>query len=172
MIVIGVDPGIESTGIGVVEEKNGRSNLVYCKLIKTNSKDNHSFRLNEIFDQLSAIILEYKPDSASVEKLFFAKNVKTALMVSQARGVILLALEKLKIPIYEYTPLQVKQALIGYGRGTKGQIQELVKIILKLPEIPKPDDVADGIALAITHINTFKTLSKIKNQTIINKKKI
>jgi crossover junction endodeoxyribonuclease RuvC len=161
MLVIGVDPGIERTGVGIVESTNGKLKLIHQKLIKTSSAKPQAERLSEIYDELNSIIKEYAIEFASVEKLFFAKNVKTAMTVSEARGIIILALFKNKIPIYEYTPLQVKQALIGYGRGTKDQIQELVKIILNLQEIPKPDDVADGIALAITHINTYKLLSKI-----------
>jgi crossover junction endodeoxyribonuclease RuvC len=165
MFVIGIDPGIEKTGVGIVESLNGKLKLVYHKLIKTSSSKPQAERLNEIFDQLNSILAEYKVSFASVEKLFFAKNVKTAMTVAEARGVALLAIQRNNVPIYEYTPLQVKQALIGYGRGTKDQVQQLVKIILNLSEIPKPDDVADGIALAITHINTYKTLSRIISGT-------
>ncbi|OHD23954.1 MAG: crossover junction endodeoxyribonuclease RuvC [Spirochaetes bacterium GWC1_27_15] len=162
MLVIGVDPGIESTGIGVVEEKNNRLSLVHSELIKTLASDGTPKRLEIIFEKINKIIDSYQISFASVEKLFFAKNVKTAMVVSEARGAILLALQLKNIPIYEYTPLQVKQALIGYGRGTKDQIQSLVKIILNLSELPKQDDVADGIALAITHINSYRMLAKIR----------
>ena len=164
MLVIGIDPGIEKTGIGIVESVNNNYNLVFKKLIKTESSLEHSVRLMQIYDELSGIISLFKPDSAAVEKLFFAKNIKTAMTVSEARGVILLSLQKESIPVYEYTPLQIKQALIGYGRGTKNQVLELVKLIVKSPELKVSDDVADGIACAITHINTFRTLSKINNR--------
>ena len=165
MITLGVDPGIERTGIGIVEQKDNKLRLLESRLIKTSSKLSTPERLCLIYDSLIQFISLYPIDNAAVERLFFAKNIKTALIVSEARGVMLFALQQHGIPIYEYTPLQVKQALIGYGRATKKQIQELVKIILKLDEIPRQDDVADGIALAITHINTFKTLQRIKTHT-------
>lgn len=163
MTVIGIDPGIERTGIGIIKKDDKKLELVYHTLIKTSSKTSHFKRLKQIYDGINKILYQYAVDHASIEKLFFAKNVKTAMSVAEARGVISLAVEQSKIPIYEYTPLQVKQALTGYGRGSKAQIQELVKIVLNLDEVPKPDDVADGIALAITHINTFRTMSKIND---------
>jgi len=162
MLVLGIDPGIQKTGIGIIKEIKNNQVLIFSKLIKTESSLSHSVRLNLIFNEVSRIISEFKPESAAVERLFFAKNIKTAMQVSEARGVILLALQKKDIPIYEYTPLQIKQALIGYGRGTKNQVLELVKIIIKEPDLIVNDDVADGIACAITHINTYKTLEKIK----------
>lgn len=164
MITIGIDPGIERIGIGIVENNKGRLKLLDSVLIKTSNKLTTARRLAQIHGELTTLLDLYPIDDASVEQLFFAKNVKTAMVVAQARGVILLALEQRGLPIHEYTPLQVKQALIGYGRADKKQIQQLVKIILKLDELPKQDDVADGIAIAITHINTYKTLSKIRQQ--------
>ncbi len=165
MITIGVDPGIERTGIGIVEVINNKMKLIDSLLIKTSSKLSTPERLLEIYETLEHIVNLYPIDNAAVERLFFAKNIKTALTVSEARGVMLLVLQKNKVPISEYTPLQVKQALIGYGRATKKQVQELVKIILNMEKIEKQDDVADGIALAITHINTHKTLQRIKKFT-------
>jgi crossover junction endodeoxyribonuclease RuvC len=162
MIAIGIDPGIEKTGIGIVESSSNKLALLHHELILTSNKNNDSFRLNEIFEKVCGIIKNYKIDFAAIEKLFFAKNVKTAFRVSEVRGVILLALEKCNLPVYEFTPLQVKQGLTGYGRGTKNQIQELVKIILKLDAAPKQDDVADGIACAIVGLNTHKTVCRIK----------
>ena len=161
MITIGIDPGIEKVGIGIVSSDKGISKLVAKELIHTSSKLKTPERLGIIFDRLNTILSLYNIDHASVEKLFFAKNTKTAMIVSEARGVVLLALQLKNLPIFEYTPLQVKQSLIGYGRGEKSQIQSIVKMMLKLDEIPKPDDVADAIALAITHNNTYKFLSKI-----------
>jgi crossover junction endodeoxyribonuclease RuvC len=163
MIVIGIDPGIEKTGIGIVELNNTKLNLIHKELIYTSSKEKTEVRLEKIYNRLSEILNNFKIDNASVEKLFFSKNVKTAITVAEVRGIIILALQQKKIPIYEYTPLQIKQGLIGYGRGTKKQIQELIKIILKSDEIEKQDDIADGIALAIVHLNSYKTLSKIKD---------
>ncbi|MCK4798128.1 MAG: crossover junction endodeoxyribonuclease RuvC [Spirochaetes bacterium] len=164
MITIGIDPGIEKTGIGIVEKNKQKSNLIYQYLIKTSPKVSHGERLKIIYDDLCDVISLFSIDYASIEKVFFAKNVKTASIISEVRGVLILALQQNNIPIYQYTPLQVKQALTGYGKATKRQIQELVKLLLDLKEIPKPDDVADGIALAITHINTFKTISRIKDK--------
>lgn len=163
MTAIGIDPGIEKTGIGIVQLNNNKLKLIHKELIYTSSKINFEIRLEDIYNKLIKILNNYKVDFASVEKLFFAKNVKTAINVAEARGVIILALQQNKIPIYEYTPLQVKQGLIGYGRGTKRQVQELIKIILETDEIVKHDDVADGIALAIVHLNSYKTLSKIRD---------
>jgi len=163
MTAIGIDPGIEKTGIGIVQLNNNKLELIHKELINTSSKINFEIRLEDIYNKLIKILNNYKVDFASVEKLFFAKNVKTAINVAEARGVIILALQQNKIPIYEYTPLQVKQGLIGYGRGTKRQVQELIKIILETDEIVKHDDVADGIALAIVHLNSYKTLSKIRD---------
>ncbi|MBP7553701.1 MAG: crossover junction endodeoxyribonuclease RuvC [Spirochaetes bacterium] len=162
MFTIGIDPGLERIGVGIVEHNGSKLRLEFDKLIKTSSKLTTPERLLIISEELSQILSLYKFDFASVERLFFARNVTNALLVSEARGVILLELQKRGIPIYEYTPLQVKQALIGYGRGTKEQIQSLVKIILKLDKAQEQDDVADAIALAITHINTNKTMQKLK----------
>lgn len=163
MTVIGIDPGIEKTGVGIVQLSNNKLNLIHKELIYTSSKEKFEIRLEKIYNKLSRILSNFEIDYASVEKLFFSKNVKTAISVAEVRGIIILALQQFKIPIYEYTPLQIKQGLIGYGRGTKRQVQELIKIILNSDEIEKRDDVADGIALAIVHINTHKTLSKIKD---------
>lgn len=162
MLTIGIDPGIEKVGVGIVENCSPRLKLIDSTLIKTSSKLSTSERLAQIFSELTTILDLYPVKDAAVEQLFFAKNTKTAMTVAQARGVILLALQLKGLQVHEYTPLQVKQALIGYGRADKKQIQQLVKVILKLDEIPKQDDVADGIAIAITHINTYKTLSKIR----------
>ncbi|HQJ06912.1 MAG TPA: crossover junction endodeoxyribonuclease RuvC [Spirochaetota bacterium] len=162
MLTIGVDPGLERIGIGIVEHNGPTLRLKFDKLIKTSSKLTTPERLLVISEEMSQILSLYKFDFASVEKLFFARNVTNALLVSEARGVILLELQKRGIPIFEYTPLQVKQALIGYGKGTKEQMQSLVKIILNLDKAQEQDDVADAIALAITHINTNKTMQKLR----------
>lgn len=162
MITIGVDPGLERTGIGIVKEENGKLTLLNSELIFTSSKLKEIERLEIIFNSMNKILSCFKFDFASVERLFFSKNVKTAMSISQARGVTLLALKLKNIPIYEYTPLEVKKALIGYGKGTKFQMQDIIKTLLNLDNIPESDDVADAIALAITHINIYKFISKIK----------
>jgi len=162
MIILGIDPGTATTGYGVIESKNGQLKFVEHGCILTKSSEDLEHRLSIIFDELTAIIKKFKPDMVAVEELFFASNAKTAISVGHARGVILLACSKSKIPVYEYTPLQVKQAICGYGRGDKQQIQKMVQALLSLEEIPKPDDAADGLAIAICHANSFKSFkSKI-----------
>ena len=162
MNILGIDPGLERIGVSIVEKVNQQYVLKYNRLIKTSSKDPFIKRLNAAYTELFDIIKNNRIDGASIEKLFFTKNVKTAMDVSEVRGVLQLALYQNSIPIYEYTPLQVKQGLVGYGRATKQQIQQVLKMMLKLDEVPKSDDVADSMALAIVHINTYQTLSKIK----------
>ncbi len=162
MITIGIDPGIERVGIGVVQYRDSRLKLLDSKLIKTSSKDSVGKRLQIIYDELMVILGCYTVKYASVEEIFFAKNVKTVINVAQARGVILLALEKSLIPVYEYTPLQVKQALSGYGRADKSMMQRMLRMIIGDEAAILQDDVADGVALAITHINTNRIYEKIK----------
>jgi len=163
VLVMGIDPGIERTGVSILSSnETGKIELIFSKLIKTKSDLSHSKRLMNLYDELCNIIRSYNIDYASVEKLFFAKNVKTAMVVSEARGVILLAIEKSGIKIFEYTPLQVKQAIVGYGRSSKKQIESLIKMILKDSTIEAQDDVIDSMAIAITHINSNKLFLKIK----------
>jgi len=146
---LGLDPGLATTGYGIVIKEGGDFLVVNYGVILTPAKMKFAQRLEEIYKELSEIIKKYKPDVIGIEELFFAKNVKTALAVGQARGVLMLTAMQAKVPIYEYTPLQVKQAITGYGRADKNQIQQMVKIILKLDEIPKPDDAADALAVAM-----------------------
>ena len=162
MVTIGIDPGIERIGIGIVDRENQKYKLLFHKLIKTSSSKPQEERLEIIYHELSEILSHYDIKCASIEKLFFSKNVKTAMKVSEARGVILLALRHKQIPINEYTPLQLKQAIIGYGRASKSQIQDFIKLMLGIKDFTFSDDVMDGIALAIIHLNTYKTLSRIK----------
>lgn len=154
MKILGIDPGTGIVGFGVVEKTGSKLSMIDGGVIRTDSKFNDSERLKIIFDELSEIIKINKPDVMAVEKLFFAQNVTTAMTVSQARGVILLCGEQSNLSVFEYTPLQIKQAITGYGRADKKQIQEMVKIILKLEQVPKPDDCADALACAITHANS------------------
>ena len=153
MRIIGIDPGTGILGFGVIDVNNRNLKLVDGGVIKTSKNDSDSTRIFTIYKELSEIVKELKPDVMSVEKLFFAQNVTTAMTVSQARGVVLLIGAQNKLDIFEYTPLQIKQALTGYGRAEKSQIQEMVKVILKLKSIPKPDDCADALAAAICHAN-------------------
>ena len=151
MRIIGIDPGTGILGFGIIEYTKHKSQLVDAGVIRTPAKEDDAVRLQTIFDELTDIITETKPEIMSVEKLFFAQNVTTAMTVAQARGVVLLAGRQAGLEIFEYTPLQIKQALTGYGRAEKAQIQEMVRVILSLPDIPKPDDCADALAAAITH---------------------
>lgn len=156
MRIIGIDPGTAILGFGIIEVNKGKTQLVDAGVIRTPAKENDAVRLQTIFEELTAIIAETKPTQMAVEKLFFAQNVTTAMTVSQARGVIILTGKLAGLEIFEYTPLQIKQSLTGYGRAEKHQIQEMVRVILQLKTIPKPDDCADALAAAITHSMTMR----------------
>lgn len=162
IIILGVDPGVASTGYAFIEEKDKKTEILDYGVISTSSKQNFSDRLEYIHQALTKIIKKYKPDIIAVEQLFFCKNVKTALNVGQARGVILLTAILNKLPLYEFTPLQVKQAVCGYGKADKRQVQAMVKTILGLKQIPKPDDAADALAIALTYLQSKSFLDKMK----------
>lgn len=149
--ILGIDPGTGRLGFGVIDTDGHKHTLVDAGVITTPAHAPESDRLITIFEELSTIIKETKPQIMVVEKLFFAQNVTTAIAVAQARGVILLCGKQAGLELFEYTPLQIKMALTGYGRAEKHQIQEMVKIMLKLKEIPKPDDAADALAVALIH---------------------
>jgi len=151
MRIIGIDPGTGILGFGVIEITNGKMKLIDAGVITTPAHTPLDIRLEDIFDSLTDIIAETKPEVMSIEKLFFAQNVTTAMSVSHARGVAMLAGRKARLPIAEYTPLQIKQTVTGYGKADKKQVQEMVRIQLGLAETPKPDDCADALAAAITH---------------------
>ncbi|MFO0920327.1 MAG: crossover junction endodeoxyribonuclease RuvC [Candidatus Saccharimonadales bacterium] len=154
--IIGIDPGTGILGFGIIEVNNGKPTLIDGGVIRTPVKEDDAVRLQTIYDELTSIIAESKPQEMAVEKLFFAQNVTTAMTVAQARGVVLLTGMQASLKIAEYTPLQIKQALTGYGRADKKQIQEMVRVIMNLKEVPKPDDCADAIACAITHSMTMR----------------
>jgi len=154
MKILGIDPGTGILGFGVIEADKDKAQLVDAGVIRTPAKEDDAVRLQTIFEEISDIIAQSKPVVMAVEKLYFAQNVTTAMTVAQARGVVLLAGKQAGLEIHEYTPLQIKQALTGYGRAEKKQIQEMVRIILKLEKTPKPDDCADALAAAITHSMT------------------
>jgi crossover junction endodeoxyribonuclease RuvC len=157
MKVLGIDPGIARCGWGIIEVKDSKLKVIKYGCVETSSKKEVSVRLKEIFEEISKIIKKYKPDEFSIEELFFNTNAKTAFVVGQARGVILLAAAQNNLNIGIYTPLQVKIALTGYGRAEKTQVGKMVKAILSLKEVPKPDDTADALAVAITHAFTAKS---------------
>ena len=156
-LALGIDPGTATTGYGLARlMPDGELVAVSFGVILTPKEASDSARLVMLFDDLNKILKKHKPDTAAVEKLFFARNVTTGITVGQARGVVLLALEKATIPTYEYSPTEVKQAVAGYGHAEKRQMQEMVRTLLQLEKIPKPDDAADALAIAITHLNTAR----------------
>lgn len=151
MKILGIDPGTAIVGFGVIETNGIKHKMLDAGVIRTPAKQADEIRLKTIFDGITEIINEHNPKVMSIEKLFFARNVTTAMIVSQARGVMLLAANIQGIPIVEYTPLQIKQAITGYGQADKQQIQEMVRLQLNLKDTPKPDDCADALAAALTH---------------------
>lgn len=151
MRIIGIDPGTGIMGFGVIDVIKGKYKLVDAGVITTPAHTPIDERLEDIFDNLTEIIATTKPEVMSIEQLFFARNVTTAISVAQARGVAMLTGRKAKMPIAEYTPMQIKQTLTGYGKADKKQVQEMVRIQLGLTDVPKPDDCADALAAAITH---------------------
>jgi len=151
MRIIGIDPGTGILGFGVIEVVGNELKVIDAGVVTTPAHTPLDVRLEDIFDGLSEVIKATKPDVMSIEKLFFAQNVTTAMSVSHARGVAMLAGRKGGMPIAEYTPLQIKQTVTGYGKADKKQVQEMVRIQLKLKTVPKPDDCADALATAITH---------------------
>lgn len=162
MIILGIDPGIAILGYGVVKYEANKFTVIDYGAVTTAAGTPMSKRLTYIYDELVELFKKYQPDVFAVEELFFNKNIKTALTIGHARGVAVLAGSKLGVPVYEYTPLQVKQAVVGYGRAEKKQIQQMVKILLNLREIPKPDDVADALAVAICHGNSSNFAEQFK----------
>lgn len=156
MRILGIDPGIGRTGYGVIDVVSSQLSVVSYGCIETSKELPLVDRLESLYDQLSRIIKEEKPDAFAIEDLFFNTNSKTVMIVGQARGVVLLAAVQSKLPVEIYTPLQVKMALTGYGRAEKNQIGQMVKVLLKLDSIPKPDDTADALAIAITHAFSAK----------------
>ena len=158
MTVLGIDPGYAIVGYGVVKYDNLRFRPVEYGAITTPAKTLFTDRLKRIFDSITLVIEKYNPDALSIEKLFFNTNSTTAIDVAQARGVILLAAKKFKVPVFEYTPLQVKMSVVGYGRAEKQQIMDMTKRLLGLKKIPRPDDAADALAIALCHANSTGSL--------------
>ena len=156
MRILGIDPGIAIVGTGIVEKIGSKYTPLYYDSIITKAHTPLEDRLETVYNNVVELIETYKPDAIAVEELFFNNNAKTAFAVGQARGVILLAAKQYNVPFYEYTPLQVKQALTGYGRADKKQMQQMVKSFLGLAEVPKPDDTADALAIAICHGNSVR----------------
>ncbi|NLO86121.1 MAG: crossover junction endodeoxyribonuclease RuvC [Clostridiales bacterium] len=154
MIILGIDPGLATLGWGVIESDRGRQRLIEYGCILTTPKERFPERLKKISDDMSDLVARFQPDEIAFEELFFAKNVTTALTVGAARGVSIAVCARHTDQLYEYTPMQVKQAVVGYGRAEKKQVQQMVKMLLHMEEIAKPDDAADAIAIALTHAAT------------------
>lgn len=159
-IIIGFDPGIADTGFGVITSENGKLICLEYGSIKTSSKLSLSERLVILYDHIQILLQKYSPDLVCVEELFFSKNVKTAMIVGQARGIVLLAIEQAGLPMTEFTPNQVKQAVSSYGSASKNQVQKMVQMLLRLSDLPQPDDAADALAIAIC--GSGEKMSKIE----------
>jgi crossover junction endodeoxyribonuclease RuvC len=154
-VVIGVDPGLAATGYGLVREHpDGSLEYLGHGVIKTSSQENDPQRLLSLYQELKRVVEQHRPDSCAVEKLFMQRNVKTAIRVGEGRGAALVALASADLPLREYTPSEIKQAVVGYGNADKNQVQEMVKLLLNMQELPRPDDAADALAVAICHIHT------------------
>lgn len=151
MIILGIDPGYAIVGYGVVSYDNRTFTPITYGAVTTEAGLDADLRLEQVYDGISAVIDRYQPDAIAIEQLFFTNNKTTGIMVAQARGVILLAARKKGVPTYEYTPMQVKQSVVGYGNAVKKQVMEMTRILLRLEKIPKPDDAADALAIAICH---------------------
>ena len=158
MRILGIDPGYGITGFGVIEAGRGNAQLVTCGAITTPAGMDFSARLEMIYNDMTELIASVKPDAVAIEELFFGQNVTTGIGVAQSRGVILLAVRQAGLEVTSYKPMQVKQAVVGYGNATKHQVQEMTKRLLKLSAMPKPDDAADAIAIALCHARSSTSL--------------
>lgn len=158
MRILGIDPGYAIVGYGVIDYQNTRFSVVDYGAVLTDAGTPFNERLEQIFDETCALMQRHRPDAMAIEKLFYNTNAKTVIDVGQARGALILAAQKNGLEIAEYTPLQVKQSVVGYGRAEKKQVQEMTKLILNLPKIPKPDDTADALAIAICHAHAGGSL--------------
>lgn len=165
MLVLGIDPGTAITGYGLVGEEQDQLRLVECGVITTPAGQPLAPRLQALYRGLTGVLGRHAPDAGAVEELFFSRNARTALAVGQARGVILLALADKEVPIFEYKPLEVKQAVAGYGGADKGQVQEMVRLLLGLERAPEPDDAADAVAVAVCHIHSARMAMLIAEAT-------
>ena len=158
MRILGIDPGYGITGIGLIEAQRGSMQLLRCGAITTPAGMDFSARLEIIYEDMRKLLDVAKPDAVAIEELFFGHNVTTAIGVAQSRGVILLAIRQAGLPVFQYKPMQVKQAVVGYGNATKHQVQDMTKRLLHLDAMPKPDDAADAIAIALCHARSSTSL--------------
>ena len=158
MIILGIDPGIATVGFGVIQSLGSRQSLVRCGVIRTSAGTRLALRLKQIYDDITELIEIYQPEAIAVEELFFNTNLKTGISVAHGRGVLLLAGVSRAVSMFEYTPLQVKLTIAGYGRADKKQVMDMVKRLLKLENVPKPDDAADALAIALCHARSAQSL--------------
>ena len=158
MRILGIDPGYGITGFGLIESSRGSTQLINCGAITTPAGADFSARLEMIYEDMRTLLEQAKPDAVAIEELFFGQNVTTGIGVAQSRGVILLAVRQAGLPVFSYKPMQVKQAVVGYGNATKHQVQEMTKRLLSLSQLPKPDDAADAIAIALCHARSSTSL--------------
>jgi len=170
MRILGIDPGTLSCGYGIVEEEDSRLFYVASGGIKVSSRIALAKRLKSIYEGIEGVIKKHRPDSMAIENLFFAKNVQAALKLGQAKGVAILAAVKEGIPVFEYSPLEVKQSVVGYGSADKKQVQQMVMTLLGLKTLPYPPDLADALALAICHIHTFRMKEMLTSQKDLQEK--
>ena len=161
MRILGIDPGYAIVGYGVLDYDGNKFKTVEYGAITTEANENMFDRLKSVYDDLNSVIERTKPDFMAIEELFFNSNQKTAINVAQARGILLLAAMNHNVKIYEYTPLQVKEAVVGYGRADKNQVQQMVKLLLGLKSVPKPDDTADAVAIAICHGHSYNNTIEV-----------
>ena len=166
MRILGIDPGVAIVGFGVLDHEKGQSKMVQYGAINTEAGLPLATRLMQIESDLKQLIEHFQPDVISIEELFFSKNITTGIAVAHARGVILCTAEKMGIPIYEYTPMQVKQAVVGYGLADKHQVMDMVRRLLKLTAIPKPDDAADALAIGLCHARSATSLLQRKDPNV------
>ncbi len=158
MKILGIDPGYGITGFGLIEAQRGQYRLLNCGAITTPPNTDFSWRLEVIYNDMTELLMVSQPEAVAIEELFFGQNVTTGIGVAQSRGVILLAIQQAHVPVFQYKPMQVKQAVVGYGNATKHQVQDMTKRLLNLPTLPKPDDAADAVAIALCHARSSTSL--------------
>ena len=158
MRILGIDPGYGITGFGLIEARRGQYQLLNCGAITTPPNTEFSWRLEVIYNDMTELLRTCQPEAVAIEELFFGHNVTTGINVAQSRGVILLAVRQAGVPVFEYKPMQVKQAVVGYGNATKHQVQDMTKRLLRLSAVPKPDDAADAVAIALCHARSSTSL--------------
>ncbi len=166
MRILGIDPGVAIVGFGIIESDHGRQQMLRYGAITTQAGLPLATRLLQIQQDMEQLLETFQPDEISIEELFFSKNITTGIAVAHARGVILSAAEKMQIPIYEYTPMQIKQAVVGYGLAEKKQVMDMTRRLLKLREVPRPDDAADALAIALCHARSATSLLRRKDPSV------